>query len=282
MSEDTPMTITITEERARQVVSDLVFLCRLKYGNTDASASLAMQEGEQLLADLAAQPEGMVPSGEAIIAALVVERQKPLQGPEHGAWDRGRRYGLDDAIRIARALAGFPPATIRPASGESDATAMLREAMDSDQRPKIGEGEYAYAKLHELPKMLRDQAKDVLFFDAEPHVVIDAWNIVQMAADKLEAALQPTPASSVSTEEVERAAERIIRALPEWATRNWYNNPMQETEREWARPIARAALSPTKGEEANGTFSCPICGDDKPHHHTPAVVDAYQNKRSRS
>jgi hypothetical protein len=33
--------------------------------------------------------------------------------------------------------------------------------------------------------------------------------------------------------------------------------------------------------EAQGGFSCPICGEDKPHHHTPAVVDAYQNKRAR-
>lgn len=30
-----------------------------------------------------------------------------------------------------------------------------------------------------------------------------------------------------------------------------------------------------------GTFACPICGGTKPHHHTPVVVDAYQNKRSR-
>lgn len=33
--------------------------------------------------------------------------------------------------------------------------------------------------------------------------------------------------------------------------------------------------------EHRGTFACPICGDDKPHHHTAPVVDAYQNKRSR-
>ncbi len=31
----------------------------------------------------------------------------------------------------------------------------------------------------------------------------------------------------------------------------------------------------------NGTFACPICGQDTPHHHTPAVVDAYHNKGSR-
>lgn len=35
------------------------------------------------------------------------------------------------------------------------------------------------------------------------------------------------------------------------------------------------------GREARGTFACPICGDDKPHHHTAKVVDAYQNKRNR-
>jgi len=31
----------------------------------------------------------------------------------------------------------------------------------------------------------------------------------------------------------------------------------------------------------SGTFACPICGDDKPHHHTAPVVDAYQTKGSR-
>jgi len=33
--------------------------------------------------------------------------------------------------------------------------------------------------------------------------------------------------------------------------------------------------------EPRGGFACPICGEEKPHHHTPRVVDAYQNKRSR-
>ena len=33
--------------------------------------------------------------------------------------------------------------------------------------------------------------------------------------------------------------------------------------------------------ELGGTSACPICGEEKPHHHSRAVVDAYQNKRSR-
>jgi hypothetical protein len=33
--------------------------------------------------------------------------------------------------------------------------------------------------------------------------------------------------------------------------------------------------------ESAGTFACPICGLETPHHHTPAAVDAYHNKRSR-
>lgn len=33
--------------------------------------------------------------------------------------------------------------------------------------------------------------------------------------------------------------------------------------------------------EARGTFACPICGEEKPHHHTAPVVDAYQHKRAR-
>jgi hypothetical protein len=47
--------------------------------------------------------------GREALEALRAERAKPLQGPEHGAWDRGRRYGLDDAIRIVEALAATPP-----------------------------------------------------------------------------------------------------------------------------------------------------------------------------
>lgn len=40
--------------------------------------------------------------------------------------------------------------------------------------------------------------------------------------------------------------------------------------------------SPTeRADETRGTFACPICGKDSPHHHTAPVVDAYQNKRSR-
>ena len=31
-----------------------------------------------------------------------------------------------------------------------------------------------------------------------------------------------------------------------------------------------------------GTSACPICGEDKPHHHTAKVVDAYQHKGSRA
>jgi len=37
----------------------------------------------------------------------------------------------------------------------------------------------------------------------------------------------------------------------------------------------------TNETESAGSFACPICGETKPHYHTPAVVDAYQNKRSR-
>ena len=33
--------------------------------------------------------------------------------------------------------------------------------------------------------------------------------------------------------------------------------------------------------EASGTFACPICGEDKPHHHTAPVVNAYRTKGSR-
>lgn len=82
-----------------------------------------------------------------------------------------------------------------PAGEDADTrrVAELRSALESNYRPKIGEGDYAYAKLERLPFMLREQAKDALFFACEPHVTIDAWNIVQMAADELGALLKPTP-----------------------------------------------------------------------------------------
>jgi hypothetical protein len=38
---------------------------------------------------------------DALIGEIEAERRKPVQGLEHGAWDRGRRAGLDEAIRIA-------------------------------------------------------------------------------------------------------------------------------------------------------------------------------------
>lgn len=75
---------------------------------------------------------------------------------------------------------------------------ILSEALDSSEKPKIGEGQYDYAKRADLPRMLREQAKDALFFECDPHVTGDAWNIVQMAADELEAALA-TPSPSTDT-----------------------------------------------------------------------------------
>ena len=36
-----------------------------------------------------------------------------------------------------------------------------------------------------------------------------------------------------------------------------------------------------RARELGGTSVCPICGRGTPHRHSQAVVDAYQNKRSR-
>lgn len=49
------------------------------------------------------------------------------------------------------------------------------------------------------------------------------------------------------------------------------------------RLIAATPNPPAGGDtgSASGTFACPICGEDTPHHHTPPVVDAYQTKGSR-
>jgi hypothetical protein len=73
----------------------------------------------------------------------------------------------------------------------------------------------------------------------------------------------------------------------------WYVNDALEAHehsdgRDLLNRIDAALATPTDatdgaagGGEVQGTFACPICGDDKPHHHTPAVVDAYQTKGSR-
>lgn len=71
------------------------------------------------------------------------------------------------------------------AAPEAATSSALRAALESEYKPKLGEGDYAYLKREHLPMALREQAKDALFFDAEPHVVIDAWNIIQIAADEL-------------------------------------------------------------------------------------------------
>lgn len=62
----------------------------------------------------------------------------------------------------------------------------------------------------------------------------DGWKLALAATPK-------APATDAG--EVERAAERVIRALLGNAHRNWDADPIQETEREWARPIALAALA---------------------------------------
>lgn len=47
------------------------------------------------------------------------------------------------------------------------------------------------------------------------------------------------------------------------------------------KPRSGPMIAEAGEREAQGTFACPICGDDKPHHHTAPVVDAYQTKGSR-
>lgn len=96
-------------------------------------------------------------------------------------------------------LAGPPSVSPDPAGEEADLRAVMNSAT-----PTIGEGDYAYAKLDQLPKMLRDQCRDVLFCEAEPHVIADAWNIVRMAADELEAALASSPIPKTFPREAER------------------------------------------------------------------------------
>ena len=76
------------------------------------------------------------------------------------------------------------------------------------------------------------------------------------------AAVPALPATDQAAE-VEAAAERIIHALPEHADRDWQSDPIQETEREYARPIARAALAtqPATGRTMGGEEG-KAAGDD--------------------
>lgn len=116
------------------------------------------------------------------------------------------------AILYAAECAGWSTTSspdASPDSGEAENGALLMEALNNPEPVKIAEGEYAYAKVEELPAMLRDMAGDALFFQCEPHVTIDAWNIARMAADELEARLA-RPSSSPAI--VKEAGE--VEAVP--------------------------------------------------------------------
>ena len=52
------------EQRALDAVHNLIVLCRLKFGNSDESANIAMEEGEWLLARIAALSASPAPSGQ--------------------------------------------------------------------------------------------------------------------------------------------------------------------------------------------------------------------------
>lgn len=95
--------------------------------------------------------------------------------------------------------------------GEDRTVALLREAMNSPT-PTIGQGEYAYAKPTDLPSMLREQCNNVLFSEAEPHVIADAWNIVRMAANELEARLAASPPAPADASG-EAQPGRLVRGL---------------------------------------------------------------------
>ena len=51
-------------------------------------------------------PAALQSEVERALAAIQALLDEPLQGPEHGAWDRGRRYGLKNALDTARVALG--------------------------------------------------------------------------------------------------------------------------------------------------------------------------------
>jgi len=53
-----------------------------------------------------------------VVEAVRVARNTPVSGPEHGAWDRGRRDGLAEADRIISVLLATPSAPLASDAGE--------------------------------------------------------------------------------------------------------------------------------------------------------------------
>ncbi|WP_294189019.1 hypothetical protein [uncultured Sphingomonas sp.] len=71
------------------------------------------------------------------------------------------------------------------------------------------------------------------------------------------------------------ASERDADKAAKWVWRAMLN----------AAPASPSTPIPVIAEagerKGQGTFACPICDEEKPHHHTAQVVDAYQTKGSR-
>jgi hypothetical protein len=118
-------------------------------------------------------------------------------------------------------------------------------------QPKLGEGDYAYLKREHLPMALREQAKDALFCEAEPHAVIDAWNIIQIAADELEA---PSAVGGVDRmrealgfDPLDFVAEGRLHALdmPRCIQRDYLNAALDRIE---CAALTTGETSPVRGE----------------------------------
>ena len=95
----------------------------------------------------------------------------------------------------------------------------------------------------------------------------------------------PVPATPArGGDELREAAQGVLSkrwasSSGEWGIPEWVET---DEPRRFAEQILASTDMAGAGEGAQGTFACPICGQDTPHHHTPAVVDAYHNKGSRA
>lgn len=136
------------EARAEHAVSNLIALCRLKFGNTDPSASVAMEEGEWLLSNLAASTARPTERGavEAQALSLVLEMADP---DLRAATSELRATWQKQARRIAT-LAAALPATDQVAEVER-----LREALQ-------GIADYPEGNWHGDMTAVRNRAREAL------------------------------------------------------------------------------------------------------------------------
>ncbi|WP_371421496.1 hypothetical protein [Tardiphaga sp.] len=159
---------------------------------------------------------------QAVSAAIIKERDKPLQGPEHGAWDRGRRAGLSEAARIARRVEAERLAqTTRPGTADEHSRfwLIIREpGMIPDRKGPF--------KITDTAKVLRE------FMTANPNAFIDYLTVTsdgEPYVDHGPQVLQMTDGRSMATA---RKHNERVKAEAITAMRDGVDGGMVEVPRE--------------------------------------------------